>query len=49
MKLVEFIEHLNTISLEVENPDEVFVEMADCMPVVKPAFKDGVVFITDTK
>ena len=47
MKLKEFIKELENISGSVNNPGEVEVKMADCIPVVKPIFKDNVVFITD--
>ena len=48
MKLRELIKELKNISNSVNNPDQVMVEMADCIPVVKPIFKDNTVFITDT-
>ena len=47
MKLTKFITELKNISNKIDNPDTVEVEMADCVPVVKPIFKDGTVFITD--
>ena len=47
MKLKEFIKELENISKSIDNPHKVEVEMADCIPVVKPIFKDGTVFITD--
>ncbi len=47
MKLKEFIKELEGISRSVDNPDKIEVEMADCIPVVKPVFKDNTVFITD--
>ena len=47
MKLGEFIKELKSISRSVDNPDQVMVEMADCIPVVKLIFKDNTVFITD--
>jgi len=47
MKLNEFIKELENISRGVNGADKVEVEMADCIPVVKPIFKDGTVFITD--
>ena len=47
MKLKKFIKELVDISKSVDDPDGVEVEMADCIPVVKPIFKDGTVFITD--
>jgi hypothetical protein len=49
MKLKEFIKTLKEIYGEVENPEIVEVEMADCIPVVKPILKDNTVFITDVK
>jgi len=47
MKLTEFIKELKIISSNAAKPDEIEVEMADCISVVKPIFKDGTVFITD--
>lgn len=47
MKLKEFIKELEDMSRNIENPDKVEVKMADCIPVVKPIFKDDTVFITD--
>ncbi len=47
MKLKEFIKELKDISKNIDNPDDVEVEMADCIPVVKPILKDNTVFITD--
>lgn len=47
MKLEKFIKELKKIAQEVDNPKKVNVEMADCIPVVKPILKDGIVFITD--
>lgn len=47
MKLKEFINELESISKNIDNPDEVEVEMADCIPVVKPLLKENTVFITD--
>lgn len=47
MKLKAFIQELENISRSIDNPDRVKVEMADCIPVVRPIFKDGTVFITD--
>lgn len=47
MRLKEFIEELEDISKSIDCPDKVEVEMADCLPVVRPIFKDGTVFITD--
>ena len=45
MKLKEFIKDLEDISKKVD--DKVEVEMADCIPVVMPIYKNGTVFITD--
>ena len=47
MKLNEFIKELENISKNINSPDRVEVKMADCIPVVKPIFKDNTVFITD--
>ena len=47
MKLKEFIKDLEEISRKVDSPDKVEVEMADCIPVVRPILNDGTVFITD--
>ncbi|MDP3772419.1 MAG: hypothetical protein Q8Q94_03535 [bacterium] len=47
MKLKEFIKELEGILRGIDNPDKVDVKMADFIPVVKPVFKDGTVFITD--
>lgn len=47
MKLEEFIKELEKIAWRVDNPKEVDVEMADCIPVVKPILKENTVFITD--
>lgn len=47
MRLKEFIAELNHILKQVNNPDEVEVQMADCIPVVKPILKKGTVYITD--
>jgi hypothetical protein len=47
MKLTEFIKELKIIARNVDKPDEIEVEMADCIPVVKPILKDNTVFITD--
>ena len=47
MKLKEFIKELESISKNIDNPSKVEVGMADCVPVVKPIFKEGTVFITD--
>jgi hypothetical protein len=47
MKLKEFIKALEKISSKVDNPNKVEIEMADCIPVVKPILKNNTVFITD--
>ncbi len=47
MKLKKLIEELEKILKSTSNPDSVEVEMADCVPIVKPVFKDNVVYITD--
>ncbi len=47
MKLKDFINELIKISRKVDNSNEVNVEMADCIPVVKPILKNGTVYITD--
>ena len=47
MKLREFIKELVNISKSVDRLDNVDVELADCIPVVKPILKDNTVFITD--
>lgn len=47
MTLEEFIKELKRISRQVQNPEKINVQMADCIPVVKPILKDGVVYITD--
>ena len=47
MKLNEFIKELENISRSVNEADKVEVEMADCIPAVKPILKDNTVFITD--
>lgn len=47
MKLKTFIKELEDIEKNLDNPDTVEVEMADCIPVVKPVFIDGTVYITD--
>lgn len=49
MKLKKFIKALEEILKEVKNPEIVEVEMADCIPVVKPILKDNTVFITDVE
>lgn len=47
MQLKAFIRELENISRKIGNADKVEVRMADYIPVVKPIFKDGIVFITD--
>ncbi|MFH0952067.1 MAG: hypothetical protein V1838_02645 [Patescibacteria group bacterium] len=47
MKLKEFIKELKRLSYQVDNPNKVEVQMADCIPVVKPVLKEGAVYITD--
>ena len=47
MKLKEFIKILEGIQKKVKKPEIVEVEMADCIPVVRPILKDNTVFITD--
>ena len=47
MKLTEFITELEIISKNISKPDEIEVEMADCVSVARPILKDGTVFITD--
>ena len=47
MKLRKFIKELENISRSVDNPDKVEVEMADCVPVVRPILKDNTVFVID--
>lgn len=47
MNLRDFIKELEKISEKVGQPEKVEVQMADTIPVVKPVFRDGVVYITD--
>ncbi|MCS6956751.1 MAG: hypothetical protein NZM02_02815 [Patescibacteria group bacterium] len=47
MKLKEFIKELKKIERKVIKPERINVQMADCIPVVKPIFKNNTVFITD--
>jgi len=47
MKLKEFIKELEKIARKVDDSKEIEVKMADCIPVVKPVFKENTVFITD--
>lgn len=49
MKLKQFINELEEISKNIDNPDAIEVQMADCIPVVSPILKDKTVFITDIK
>lgn len=47
MKLKKLIEELNNIAKISNNSDSIEVQLADCAPIVKPIFKDGIVYITD--
>ncbi len=47
MELKQFIRVLKNISENVDNSETIEVRMADCIPVVKPIFKNNTVFITD--
>jgi len=47
MKLNKFVEALENIAKNTDKPDVTEVVMADYIPVAKPIFKDGMVFITD--
>lgn len=47
MKLANFIKELQKISKSMKRTDKIEVQMADTIPVVKPIFQDGVVYITD--
>lgn len=47
MKLQQFIEALENIAKNVDNPKAIDVRMADYIPVVNPVLKDNTVFITD--
>jgi len=47
MNLSKFIAELTAITMQVENPKNISVEMADCIPVVSPVLKNGTVYITD--
>lgn len=47
MKLKEFIKELEQIAQRIDNPEKIEVEMADCVPVIKPIFKKNTVFVTD--
>lgn len=49
MKLKKFIKELENILENAENPEKIEVQMADCASVVKPFFKDNIVFITDVE
>lgn len=49
MKLDLFINTLEDIAKSIDHPEKVNVEMADCVPVVNPIFKDGTVYITDVE
>ena len=43
MKLKQFINALEN----VDNPEMIEVQMADCIPVASPILKNNVVYITD--
>jgi len=47
MKLKQFINALENILENINDPESVEVQMADCIPVVNPLLKDNTVFITD--
>lgn len=47
MNLREFIKELENLENTIDNPEVVEVTMADCIPVVKPIYKENKVFITD--
>ena len=49
MKLKQFISELEIILKNVDNPETVEIEMADCIQVVNPVLKDDTVFISDIK
>lgn len=49
MKLKQFVKSLEEILEKVGDSENIEVEMADCIPVVKPIYKDNTVFITDKK
>jgi len=47
MKLKQFINELEKILENIDNPETIEVQMADCIPVVSPILKNKTVFITD--
>ena len=47
MKLIQFIQELEYVAKNIDRPDRVEVEMADCIPVVRPVYKNNTVYITD--
>ena len=47
MKLIQFIQELEDIAKNIDIPNSVEVEMADCIPVVRPVYKNNTVYITD--
>lgn len=47
MKLLKFIEELRRLSSGIHNVADIDVVMADSIPVVKPLYRGGVVYITD--
>ena len=47
MKLSDFIEELQKIAKKSGDPNAVDVRMADYLPVMRPKYKEGDVFITD--
>lgn len=49
MKLKQFINALENILENVDNPEAVEVEMTDCIPVAGPILKNNTVFITDVE
>ena len=49
MKLKKFIGELEEILKNADNPNEMEVQMADCISVVSPILKDNIVFITDVE
>jgi hypothetical protein len=47
MKLCTLIKELKKIRGESNNPNIIEVKMADNIPIVRPIFKKGIVYITD--
>lgn len=47
MKLIQFIQELEDIAKNIDRPDRVEVEMADCIPIVRPVYKNNTVYVTD--